>query len=61
MKIKFVQNIIDKIRQKDVFEEVSAKQGVNIILQKELLDCSNKSAELDLRMEAVRKQIESFR
>lgn len=30
-------------------------------LQKELLDCSNKSAELDLRMEAVRKQIESFR
>lgn len=38
MKIKFVQNIIDKIRQKDVFEEVSAKQGVNIILQKELLD-----------------------
>ena len=29
-------------------------------LQQELLECSNRSAELDLRMEAVRKQIESF-
>lgn len=38
MHIKFIQDIIDTIRHKDVFKDVSAKKGVNKILQKELLD-----------------------
>lgn len=37
MRIKFVQNLIDRIRNKDSFRETSAREGVNK-LRKELLE-----------------------
>ena len=38
MRIQFIQDIIDNFRGKEVFKSVSAKEGVNQIIKKELME-----------------------